>query len=281
MAQGFIGGATCYEEQSMLDILEDVKRWMTYTQQRNELLEQCRKQLEQVNYWQHIAFDFQLTLMSSIQYQKTILCDLEMVVQAIERDAVTDKEITLLRNIGRKAIGYNSEYGQTWHSEERWKEYGASNFKVVEEMYAKGRDYFVTLQDACNAAHRLEDYISTPVPVVNQVTIGNHATGIQIQQATVGSTQQQTIATEFDYSKFEEVVSEIKGYLDNPKFIAAFGENVSKVRDAIECSEYMVKERKDPSIIKKTLTIVKDVAVGITGSLIASGILSLLASIGI
>nr|WP_307991277.1 hypothetical protein [uncultured Niameybacter sp.] len=281
MAQGCIGGATCYEEQSRLDILEDVKGWIKYTQQRNELLEKHKKQLEQVNYWQHITFDFQLTLMSSIQYQRTILYDLGIVAQAIERDTVTDKEITLIRNIGRKAIEYNHEYGQTWHSGERWKEYGDPNFKVVEEMYGKGRDYFVTLQDACNAAHRLEDYISTPVPVVNQVTIGDYATGIQVQQATVGSTQQQTITTEFDYSKLEEVISEIKGYLDDPKFIEAFGENVSKVKDTIECSEYMIKERKDPSIIKKTLTIVKEIAVGVTGSLIASGILGLLVSIGV
>ena len=40
MAQGIFGGATSYEEQSLNDILEDVEKWIEYTDKRFEKIRQ-------------------------------------------------------------------------------------------------------------------------------------------------------------------------------------------------------------------------------------------------
>ena len=44
-------------------------------------------------------------------------------------------------------------------------------------MYAKGRDYFVTLQDADNAASRLEDYMSNQNVNNNTLNISGDVIG--------------------------------------------------------------------------------------------------------
>jgi len=39
MVQDIIGGATSYEEQSLMDILEDIHRWLSYTEKKKEFME--------------------------------------------------------------------------------------------------------------------------------------------------------------------------------------------------------------------------------------------------
>ena len=51
-------------------------------------------------------------------------------------------------------------------------------------MYAEGRDYFVTLQDAGNASSRLNDYITTLPPFNNQ-NITQHISGNANQVAAI------------------------------------------------------------------------------------------------
>lgn len=72
------------------------------------------------------------------------------------------------------------------------------------------------------------------------------ATGIQIQQGTNNSLQEQTITQEFNYAKVKEV---------------------------------LLQKRENPSKIKMVLTEIKNLSIGIAGSLIASGILATIAPI--
>ena len=78
-------------------------------------------------------------------------------------------------------------------------------------------------------------------------------TGVQIQQGTVNSSQTQTITQDFDYGAISDIIENIKKY--DGMFDAEFGD-----------------KRENPSKIKKLLTELRNLAIGVTGSLIASGI---------
>ena len=95
-------------------------------------------------------------------------------------------------------------------------------------------------------------------------------TGIQIQQGTVNSTQNQTITQDFDYDSVNEVIKNIKKY--DAMFDSEFGDKATEVRNKLDSIEELLKNKENPSKIKALLIELKNLAVGITGSLIASGI---------
>lgn len=226
MSQGLIGGATSYEEQSMNDILEDIKRWVEYTQEDCDYISKNIKYLKECSFWDKIPFNFQMTLLSTITCQKTFLEDFNIISEAIANDRVTQKEVNLLYKIGRKARDFNNEYGRTYKEERIWKKYGDKDFRVAEDSYAKGRDYFVTLQDASNASSRLEDYISVVPPVVNnsinqQITgNGNIVTGVNKGTMSITNEDKNKFSREceeacLNINKLENVEQEIKNYITN------------------------------------------------------------------
>lgn len=108
------------------------------------------------------------------------------------------------------------------------------------------------------------------------IVIGDNANGIQIQQNSDGSTQEMTNSQTFNYDKALEVLKEIKEYVDFPQFQATFGENSDNVKAIIEETIEAVENRSDEGIIKKSLRILRELAIGTGGSLIASGIIALL-----
>lgn len=168
MAQGMIGGMTNYEDQSIGDILEDIKGWISYTEEIKNLIETGINILKENSYWSNIPYNFQATLLSSIRCQNTFLNDLQLVVNAIEQDKLSVREVNIMKRIGKNAIEYNIDYGKSYKEESRWKEYDNKDFRVAENLYAKGRDYFITMQDASNVSGRLPDYINNIPPSVSQ-----------------------------------------------------------------------------------------------------------------
>ena len=111
------------------------------------------------------------------------------------------------------------------------------------------------------------------------IVIGDNANGIQIQQNSDGSTQEMTNSQTFNYDKALEVLKEIKEYVDFPQFQATFGENSDNVKAIIEKTIEAVENRSDEGIIKKSLRILRELAIGTSGSLIASGIIALLGTL--
>ena len=103
------------------------------------------------------------------------------------------------------------------------------------------------------------------------------ATGIQIQQGTNKSLQKQTITQEFNYAKVKEVLEQIKKY--DSMFDEEYGEKAPELRNMIEEIEVLLQKRENPSKIKMVLTEIKNLSIGIAGSLIASGILATIAPI--
>lgn len=102
-------------------------------------------------------------------------------------------------------------------------------------------------------------------------------TGVQIQQGTNNSSQEQTITQEFDYNKVEKVLEQIKKY--DSAFNDEYGEKAPEIRNKIDEVETLIQKRENPSRIKILLTDIKNLSIGIVGSLIASGIVGLLETV--
>jgi hypothetical protein len=177
MAQGIIGGMTGYDDQSVKDIIEDINNWKAYTIEIKKEFEDDIDKLKERKYWNTIPFNFQMTLLSSFRCFNTYLDDFELILKAIKTGQLTSREVDLLEKIGINAVKYNKEYGVTFKEEPGWKDYGNTEFKVAENLYAHGRDFFVTLQDAANASARLNDYINPTstniIHNISQVVNGN------------------------------------------------------------------------------------------------------------
>ena len=111
------------------------------------------------------------------------------------------------------------------------------------------------------------------------IVIGDNANGIQIQQNSDGAMQEMTNSQTFNYDKALEVLKEIREYIDFPQFQTTFKENSENVKAIIEDTIKAVENKEDVGIVKKSLRILKDLAVGASGSLIASGIIALLGTL--
>ena len=111
------------------------------------------------------------------------------------------------------------------------------------------------------------------------IVIGDNANGIQIQQNSDGAMQEMTNSQTFNYDKALEVLKEIKEYIDFPQFQTTFKENSENVKAIIEDTIKAVENKEDVGIVKKSLRILKDLAVGASGSLRASGIIALLGTL--
>lgn len=183
MTQCIFGGATSYEKQSLSDILNDVNSWVDYTFSTRELIIKKHAMLKQCGYWKKIPFNFQITIISSEDYFNTILGDMEIIKKAIISGKITRKEVRLLRRIGLTAKKFNEQYGTTYKESNKWKDYSNPNFLNTEEIYNEGREYFITLQDASNAAVRLKDYIDEN-PVINNIQVSGDMINNQIQQGS-------------------------------------------------------------------------------------------------
>lgn len=196
MAQGIFGGATSYDEQSLKDIQLDCEKWVEYTKDIKKAFEEGINKSKANKFWGQVPWNFQATLVSSITCFDTYLHDFSMIINSISKGEITKREVQLLYKIGIKAMEFNCEYGKSYKEESRWKKYGDADFMVIERLYADGRDFFVTLQDAANASNRLNDYVSALAPTFNNnvtQTIsgnGNQVSGINNGTMTLHSNNQ-------------------------------------------------------------------------------------------
>lgn len=281
MAQSIFGGGTSYEEQSLDDILEDIERWLEYTKKTKQRLSESLEKSKNNGFWAKVDCDFQLTIYSSLSYFQTIINDLSLIKEAIIYERITNREVVLLKKIGEKSFEYNIEYGKTYKRNERWHDYGNPDFQVVEDMYAKGRDYFVTLQDAGNASSRLEDYMQRGQIVHNSINIKGDVKGSQFQLGTTNSSQTMSLENSFDYDKTLEVLNKIKHTSTNPLFEEEFADYLDEIKSFIEEAIEATLNHESPDKIQPILSKIKNLAKGIGTGIMANGIFKLLESLSI
>ena len=276
MAQSIFGGATSYEEQSLNDIKEDISLWINYTKETNEELKDNLSKAKESGYWEKVSFDFQSTIISSICYFGTIIDDLGLVLEAINKKSISERDVILLRKIGTNAVSYNrSEYPKSYHGAEniRWKRFGDEKFKPIEKMYCTGRDYFVTLQDARNAASRLENYIVKENIINNTVNIVGDCNETQVQQGN-GNTMN-IESQKFNYEKALEVLLTIKEINDD-ELNKIFRESVDQIKKEIEEAIMLSESKKSESKVLALLNKIFNKASDIGSNLIAAGIVKLI-----
>jgi len=190
MAQGLIAGATNYDEQSLLDIKSDIESWVSYSLKIQNFFETTINELKSQDYWDSkVPYNFQSFCVGVPTICKTFCSDFEIILDSIKNDRITQREINLMKKI-YKVSKENEEY--SWKSfkdqnDGYWYDHGNPLFKKVESMYAKGRDYFVTLRDISNAVSRMEDYMKDEKIVVDNSVHNNNCVSIGNDNKIKGS----------------------------------------------------------------------------------------------
>ncbi len=275
MAQGLFGGLTSYETQSLQDILEDIEKWIKFTNETEELIKERHGQLQNCGFWNKIPYNFQCTIECTMRYFGTIKYDLTLIQESIKKNYITEKEVKLLRTIGRKAGKMDIEYGKIYKEDlHTWSDYSNPDFSLAEEVYNNGRDYFITLIDARNAAERLEQYVEEKI-INNVVNISGNATGIQLQQGMINSMTSSN-ENNFNYDQMLDILYKIVETLEKNELKEKCNDNSEEIRKAVLESIQMIENEEEPSKIKKTLLVLKELATGITGNIIAAPIAELI-----
>ena len=113
---------------------------------------------------------------------------------------------------------------------------------------------------------------SSPVSDTNGINInvsGGSISNLQIQQSSANSSQVITPPQDFDYKAVSDFLNQMSKY---PMLADELGENAAKFEQLVTEAETAAKNKEAPSKIKAILETMKDLMVGITGSLIAAGI---------
>lgn len=251
MAQGLIGGMTPYGDQSLEEIQEDLKYWKEYSMRMKLFFEENLEYLKNEDYIKNIPYNLQCVFFETIRKANTFTHDIEIIDNSINNNRITKKDVTLLKNIGLVSIHTNKEYGITYHEETFWHEYGEKNFRIAEKLYQNGRDYFVTLQDASNAADRLENYMST-----DSLSTTNFINNGQVTNLQQGNNNSMVIENNSAISNSDEINILLKQLLDNldSYFDKTQTEEKNETKECIEVVQAeLVSEKPKKGIIKNIL----------------------------
>ena len=101
--------------------------------------------------------------------------------------------------------------------------------------------------------------------------------GIQIQQGTVNSTQNQENDTSFDEVQIMELINAIRKY--DAALDEEYGEKANEIRIASEKLAAEVKKRETGERIKGLLLYIRDLAANAVGGIISSGIVQMISTI--
>lgn len=191
MSQGIIAGATSYENQSLNDIIKDIKVWISYSEELCEEVNCKINELKCSEFYSKIPYNYWAVIVSIPKICRTNIEDLTQVLSAIDTHTLSEKKVDLFYKVGKNSFKNSEENRKCYRcNDERWHDYDNADFRKVETIYADFGDYCATLWDVTNAASRLKDYIDIPKEVAtvkfedNSVHIGNSN---QISNSVIGS----------------------------------------------------------------------------------------------
>ena len=139
-------------------------------------------------------------------------------------------------------------------------------------MYISGRlDIYLTMEGIDYFQDKEKQYQEAWMSNITNNFCGN-VSNIQLQQGTVNSTQTQTITSmeTIDFDKVSEFVAKIKKY--DTLLEDEFGDKATEVRQKITEIDTLVQKKENPSKVKMLLMELKNLSIGVAGSLIATGI---------
>ena len=162
MTQGIIAGMTDYSDQNLSDIAEDISSWIEYCEKTKEKFESNIAAIKKEGLWEStVPYDFQNFCLNLPETCETYIHDFKIVLKSVEIDCITQREIKLMRNLWEKAHENERWCVEAYKYSEPdgWCDFGTPEFEKIEELYAKGRDFYVTMFDTGNVAARMEDYM--------------------------------------------------------------------------------------------------------------------------
>jgi len=105
---------------------------------------------------------------------------------------------------------------------------------------------------------------------------GDNSTGTQIQQNVAKSSQKMDLHQEINYEKAEEIIDNIKKYINE---LGVGEDQQARISKIVSEIEPFIKEKKESQFIKGSLCIIRDFLIEVSGSIAASGILHLISQI--
>lgn len=105
----------------------------------------------------------------------------------------------------------------------------------------------------------------------NTISIKGNVVASQIQQGCKESSQENQ--NTFDISKCQHLIDTINKY--RPLFDNEFGADSVKLQKALDSAQIAI-DQGNPSTWKKAVSVIKEVLVGFSSSLLATGIMQLL-----
>ncbi len=189
MSQCGLAGFTLYENQSLTDIIQDINFWIKYSKDMLAICSTATEDIKESVFF--IPHEYESFMRESIQICQTNIDDLNIVLDAIDKKAVTIEIVELFQKIGKRAYANYEENKRCfdWRGDAYWHDYSNKEFLQIEDFYKSFADYSATLWDISNAANRLKDY-RNPIKEVNlmqyednSIHIGNHN---KIKRSTIG-----------------------------------------------------------------------------------------------
>lgn len=191
-------------------------------------------------------------------------------------------EIALKNDIIDKSIIYNfnelinecaNEHKNIEDTYNRLLFYDEKGYREFEHSLMKLRELCDDISYYDDMVTTLETYCRKESNIINNTNnFWGDTTSIQIQQGTTSYLQNQNVTESFDYEKLVRVISSIRQYdtlLENE-----YRENVKQVRDILSEIEKLAAQKRESRKIKVLLNDLKNLSIGISGSIIASGIIS-------
>lgn len=179
MAQCAMAGMTSYENQSLADIVKDIERWISYSEEVKREVTKLLSKIKATQFYTQISYDYKSTMCEMPQICQTNIDDLTRTLESINSHSLTQGNVELFRKVGIRAYE-NGEDNKKYfkiRDEGYWHDYGNPEFHMVEDVYAMFGDYCATLWDITNAASRLKDYIDIPKEVTT-MKIEDHSINI-------------------------------------------------------------------------------------------------------
>ena len=257
MAQSLFAGATEYEHQSLEDILTDMENWLEIINDTKSICEVNISELQEANYWNRIYDDFKISITRALNHFDTVISDIKRISTGIKNDDIKSVHIKLLQQITNQSSENEKYISKSWHSTDRWKEYGNSNFMKVELLYTEIEGTVCTLLDASNMAMRLKDYMEDETQMKNQFIFNG-----DVSQSNIGNTNSNGSSSIINISSGEDIKKLFEIFMNNIKNSSLDNLEKDDVEEAVQRIKKLNEEEKSPRIIdkiKEKLTIVEKI----------------------
>jgi len=156
--RSLFAGCTDFSYQGFEDLIKALGDFLKSLNQVKDCFYKNLQTLENNGYWNTIIPSVKAVFGKSIKFYDTSRKEIAEIIGELQVE-VKNHHISRLIRLYEVAEKLNYEYGQVWHQEYRQKDYGNPNFRILESMYAEGRDMAVNMLDIANVAYRLEDFV--------------------------------------------------------------------------------------------------------------------------